>query len=184
MIEGNLKKNSRGFSLIELSILLAMTAILAAFSIPMLTSAMRSMQLISDARNIATTMTYAKTRAASQMTHYKLTFKLSTNEWYLERYDRDTDKFELEDAKNWLSNAVSNSGITFKTSSSSNPDGFPPTSSGKITFNSRGLSIDDTGSVTTSIVYLSNDDLDYAVSVSLTGKVQIWKHADDQWLPQ
>jgi Tfp pilus assembly protein FimT len=178
MTKGNVK-SEKGFSLVELSMLLAMTALLAALSIPMLTSSMRDMQLVSDARNIATTMTYAKLSATSQMTHYRTSFDLDGNEWKLEKWNRSSNAFELQQAINSLSNGVSNSGIAFKTNSGTAPSGFPTASSTEITFNSRGIPIGGVG-----IIYLSNEDEDFAVSASLSGKIQIWRYRDSQWISQ
>ena len=176
MIEANLKKDKTGFSVVELCIVLAVTVILAAISLPMLTSSMHSMQLVSDARSIATTMTYAKLSAASQMTWYRISFNLSGNDWRLEKRNRSTLEFELQNSANGLSGGVANSGIAFRTTSTTNPPGFLTTSSNTITFTSRG-----TPQEGASIIYLSNNDEDYAVSVSLSGNIQVWRYRDNQW---
>jgi prepilin-type N-terminal cleavage/methylation domain-containing protein len=170
-------KANRGFTLIELSIVLGLTAIVAAFAIPVLSDSMRGMQLISDARKIATTMSYAKLSATSQMTSYRLSFDLDNNQWSLLKRDRTSGDFELQQAVNRLSDGVADSGIAFKDDSESAPAGFPTDSATAITFNTRGI---PNG---ISIVYLSNEDTDYAVSVSLAGKVQIWRFRDNQWVP-
>ncbi len=180
MIEINVKHKESGFSLTELSMLLLMTAILLAISIPLLGSAMHSMQLVSDSRNIATTMTYAKVGATAQMTSYRMSFDLANNQWSLQKRNRSTGDYELQQAVNQLSSGVANSGIAFKnTSSHSSPSGFPSGSSTTITFNSRGLPSEGM-----SIIYISNSTDDYAVSVSLSGKVQVWRFRDSQWIPQ
>jgi Tfp pilus assembly protein FimT len=171
-------KNNGGFSMVELCVLLAMTAVLGALSLPVLTSSMHSMQLVSDARSIATTMTYAKLSAISQMTHYRMTLDLDDNEWFLEKWNRSTGEFELQQATNELSRGVANSGIVFKSNSAAAPTGFPTDSSTTITFNSRGMP-DGVG-----IIYLSGDDEDFAVSASLSGKIQVWRYRNDQWVSQ
>lgn len=170
-------KGNRGFTLIELSIVLGLTAIVAAFTIPVLSDSMRGMQLISDARKIATAMSYAKLSATSQMTSYRLSFDLDNNQWSLLKRDRTSGDFELQQAVNGLSDGVADSGIAFKEDSDSSPAGFPTASSTSITFNSRGI---PNG---ISIIYVSNEDTDYAISVSLAGKVQIWRFRDNQWVP-
>jgi prepilin-type N-terminal cleavage/methylation domain-containing protein len=179
MTKVNLKKNEQGFSFVELSAVLAITAIMAAFSLPMLSSSMRDMQLASDAKSIATTMTYAKMSATSKMTRYRLSFNLAHNQWNLAKFNRSNLSFELQQAINGLSNGIAHSGIAFKSNSSSSPSGFPHTSSSTITFNSRGIPVEGI-----SIVYISNADADYAVSTSLSGKVQVWRYQNNQWIPQ
>lgn len=180
-----IREKEKGFSLAELAIMVSMMAIVMSFSIPKVSSAMRNMQLAADARNISATLRYAKLSATAQMTRYRLTFDLAGNSWSLERFNRDTNVFELQLDVNKLSSGIAHSGIAFKNSSSSAPDGFPTTSSAFIEFNSRGIPINGTGvPVADNIVYLSGNNSDYAVSVSLAGKVQLWKCHDGQWAAQ
>ena len=185
MIEANEIGEDKGFSMVELVMLVGMIVIMMAISIPMLSSSMRDMQLVADARSIASTLTVAKLTATSQMTHCRLSFDLTNNEWQIEKLNRSNGQFELQQDTNQLSRGVANSGITFKTSSDSAPSGFPTSSSSAITFNSRGIPIDGAGVPTASnIIYLSKNPSDYAVSVSLAGKVQLWRLAEGQWSAQ
>jgi Tfp pilus assembly protein FimT len=152
---------------------------LAALSIPMLNSSMQSMQLISDARSIATTMTYAKLRAVSQMTQYRLSFDLNDDEWSLQKWNRETEEWELEQDTNVLSRGVATNEVAFKSESDTAPTGFPTDADTDITFNSRGVPIGGVG-----IVYLANEEEDYAVSASLSGKIQVWRYRDEEWVSQ
>jgi len=185
MIEARKMEDDKGFSMVELLIFLGMAVVMMAVAIPMLSSSMRSMQLMADARSIATSLTLAKMSSTAQMTHCRLSFDLGGGEWRLEKLNKSTGEFELQQADNELSSGVANSGIVFKSSSSSAPSGFPTDSSAAITFNSRGIPIDGAGIPTTnSVVYLSMRDTDFAVTVSLGGKVQLWKYENDQWVAQ
>ncbi|NLV30449.1 MAG: prepilin-type N-terminal cleavage/methylation domain-containing protein [Acidobacteria bacterium] len=172
----NRLKIDRGFSLVELLIMMAMMAVLAAFSVPMLTSSMRDMRMMADAKNIATTVNYARMSAASQMTCYRMTFDLDNNAWSLSKLNRSTDNYEIEQSANILSEGVAGSGITFKTDSDGGPAGFPTSSASVVTFNSRGIPVEGAR-----VLYISNQKEDYAVTVSLTGKVQFWRHQTDGW---
>lgn len=169
-------RENRGFSMVELSMVLAVTAVAAAFAVPMLTEATRGMQLASDAKKISTTMSYAKLSATAQGTSYQLSFDLDNNQWSMLKRN-SAGVFELEQAVNSLSDGVRNSGIAFKSESGTAPTGFPTSSSTSITFNARGL---PSG---IGIIYLSNEDADYAVSVSLAGKIQVWKLNNNEWIP-
>jgi Tfp pilus assembly protein FimT len=175
----HLKKDTQGFSLVELSLVVGMTAVLAAFSIPMFSSAMRDMQLISDARSIATTLSYARLSASSQITHYRVSFDLNNNQWTLSKLNRSNGNFETQGSTSRLSNGVANSGIAFKSTSSSAPTGFSTSSSTTITFNSRSIPIEGA-----SVVYLSDQNNNYAVTVSLSGKVQFLRYKSNQWVSQ
>ena len=163
--------------MVELCVLLATAALLAALSIPMLNTSMQSMQLLSDSRSISSTMTYAKLRAVSQMTQFRMSFDLDNDEWMLERWDRENEEWELEQDINALSRGISSNRVTFKAESDSSPDGFPTVAATEITFNSRGFPIDGAD-----IVYLANEEEDYAVSTSLSGKIQLWRYEDDAWV--
>ncbi len=180
MIEIDAKPQERGFSLTELIMLLLISAILLAISVPLLGSAMHSMQLISDARNIATTMGYAKLAAASQMTRYKLAFDSTNNEWRLLRRN-SSGTYVLQNDVNQLSSGMRNSGIAFKSTSPTGtaPSGFPTTSSAAVTIDSRGIPREGA-----SIVYISDNARNYAVSMSVGGKVQVWRYRDSQWVAQ
>ena len=169
-------RGSKGFSLTELVIVMALAAVAASFAIPLLSGSMRGMQLLSDARKIASTMSYAKLSSTAQMTNYRLAFDVANRQWSLLKRNAGGE-FELQQAVNGLSDGVHNSGIAFKSTSDSAPSGFPASSSSEITFNTRGLPGD------LGIIYLSNEDMDYAVSVSLAGKVQVWKYENSQWSP-
>lgn len=185
MVEIKANRRDSGFSLAELTTFLAIAACAAALSVPMISGAMRSWQLAADARNIANTLASAKFSSSAQTTHCRLSFNLRGNSWRLEKYNRATSAYELQGAVKELSAGLANSGITFKSSSSGAPPGFPTDSSTTITFNSRGLPIDASGVPSpANVVYLSSAQADYAITVSLTGKVQLWKNQSSQWVAQ
>jgi Tfp pilus assembly protein FimT len=179
MPERDLRKSNRGFSLVELLILLGILGIAAGLSVPMLASTMRDMKLISDARNISTSASYAKLSAASQMTRYRLSFDLGNNRWSVAKLNRTSGNFEVQGPANVLGNGVAGNGIAFKATSSSAPSGFPAASSTTITFNTRGIPIEGA-----SAIYLSNQDADYAITVSIAGNVQFLRHKNSQWTTQ
>ncbi len=174
-----LRNNSRGFSLIELAMLLAIVGIMAGFSIPVLNSTLQDVRLIGDARNIATGLTYAKLSAVSQTTRCRLSFDLGNNQWSTTKLNRTSGSYEAQGSANWLTNGGSPTGAVFNTSSSSSPSGFPTSSSTTITFNSRGIPIEGP-----SVIYVSNSGSNYAVTVSLSGKVQVLRLRQNQWVPQ
>ena len=158
--------------------------VVSAMAIPSLTSAMRSLQLAADARSIASALTYSKLSAISQMTRYRVTFDLEGNGWNLEKFNRTTDDFEIEQ-ENIISSGDAESGIAFRSSSTHALTGLPSTSSSTITFNSRGIPVDEGGVPTANnVVYISKDDSEYAISVSLAGKVQVWNYDNNEWCSQ
>ena len=175
-------RKSKGFTLVELSVLLALTALMAAIAVPILTDSMHAVQLESDARKIASALSYAKSSAVSNMTSYRLSFDVYGGQWSVSKFNKglEVPDFELEQDVHELAEGVRKSGIAFMshTEKTPQPNGFDTTSSNQITFSPRGIPDAQ------AIVYLSSDETDYAISVSLAGKVQIWKYADNQWIPQ
>jgi|GEM_PF-1307824 len=176
------KPGDPGFSLVETLIVLAMAAILSAFAVPTLSSAMRDMQLLADARNISSSLNSARLKASSLMIRYRISFDLDNNQWSLERFNEATNNYDLQQDVNELSRGLAGSGITFKAKSETHPGSFPSGSSNTITFNALGIPIDGSNIPTSdNIIYISKSDTDYAITVTMTGKVQIWKKGDSQW---
>jgi prepilin-type N-terminal cleavage/methylation domain-containing protein len=174
-----------GFSLVEVLIALATFATLSAIAVPMISSSMRNMQLSADAQNISTKLSAARLSSKSSMTPHRISFDLDRNEWSLERLNPNTGLFELQQDVNQISNGLAGSGITFKQKSDSHPGIFPSETSGTITFNTRGIPVDNGNTPTSNnIVYISNTDNDYAITVTLTGKVQVWKNDEGLWEAQ
>ncbi|MBN2243358.1 MAG: prepilin-type N-terminal cleavage/methylation domain-containing protein [Acidobacteria bacterium] len=179
------KPRCAGFSLTEVLIAVAMMSALSAIAVPMLSSSMRNMQLAADAQNISTTLAAARLSAKSLMTPHRIRFNTGNNEWKLERFNRASGTFELQKDVYKLSGGVANSGITFLQNSASHPGTFPGQTSAAITFNSLGIPVDINNAPTPdNIVYISKSGADYAITVSLTGKVQVWKQDEGQWEAQ
>jgi prepilin-type N-terminal cleavage/methylation domain-containing protein len=178
---------SPGFSLIELMVILALAAILSAIAIPTLSSAMRDMQLASDARSISSALNVARVKATTLMTPYRIQFDLDENKWSLQKYDSSANSFVVELDVNRLSTGIVSSGISFgKNEGTGEVSGYPSSSSSNITFNTRGIPVDDSGQPTAdNIVYLSKPDSDFAVTVSLTGRVEILRKDEQRgWMSQ
>ena len=176
------KPGDAGFSLVEILVVLAMAVILSAFAVPALNNAMRDMQALAEARNIASTLNHARLKATSLMTPYRVSFDLANNQWRLERFNDATDSFQLQQDVNELSRGLAGSGIAFKTKSETNPGSFPEDSSSVITFNSLGIPVNASNIPTSNnIIYLSRGETDYAITVSLTGNVDVWRTEKDQW---
>jgi prepilin-type N-terminal cleavage/methylation domain-containing protein len=182
MREYLLKKDNRGFSMVELAIALAIVGVMAAFSVPILNSSMRDMRLIGDARGIAAGLTNAKLSAAAQMAHYRLSFDLANNRWSTAKQSTTGGSFVTQGAVNSLTNAGSSIETVFKSNSTStppSPSGFSSASSPTITFNSRGIPIEGL-----SVIYISNSAVNYAVTVSLAGRIQLLRLTQGQWVSQ
>ncbi len=175
----------QGFSLAELVVIVSVIVVLAGISVPMVSNTLRELQLASDARQIASSLSYAKMAATSKMTRYQVTFNVGGNHWHLQRFNRAAGVFEAEGTSTRLSQGISNSGITIQYSSGSAPTGFPTESASFIRFNSRGVPVNLSGNPTSNqAVYLSGGGTHFAITVSMLGKVQLWKHQNSNWVAQ
>ncbi len=177
--------SERGYSLQELMIVVASMMIVMGVAVPLTTSSMRSMQVLSDGQKIASDLSLARLLATSKASRYEVLFDVAGNKWTMQKYDPATGSYQKEGASNTLSEGLFESGITLKSTSASAPSGFPTTASGFIRFNSRGIPVNAAGTPTgDNVVYLSGNETDYAVTVSLSGKVQRWKLRNAQWVAE
>jgi len=142
---------------------------------------MRDMQLAADARNVSSALNYARLKSKSLMNPYRIEFDLDNNQWSTRKYNSGSGNWDIEQVVNELSAGLTGSGIAFTSVSSSSPSVFPTSSSSNITFNSQGIPVNGAMPTTDNIIYISKSDTDYAVTVTLTGKVQLWKKNDDGW---
>jgi Tfp pilus assembly protein FimT len=180
-----MRELQRGYTLIEAVLVLMLGVATTLFAMPTFSGAMRSWQLISDTRSISTTLAYSKLKAISQATRYQIVFDIPGNGWTAQRFNRSTGSYENDGSPAFLSSGLARSGIGFQASPGITLPGFPVTSSAIIRFNSRGFPIDISGAPTGSnVLYLTNGKINNAISVSLTGRVELWRYAGSQWILQ
>lgn len=177
-----LRRDSRGFSLIDLMISGTFIVLVSSFSMFFTSRALSSYRLESDARGIATTLMMAKFRSASQATSYRVVFDASSNSYSVQR--SSGSGFANEGSSISLSQNIvlSSAGLA---SAPVEPCGISG-QSGSVAFNVRGLPIDASGSPTpNNAIYLNNAEGErFAVTVSLAGHVQTWKWNGSGWVLQ
>jgi len=174
-----------GFSLTEVVLIVAVLFVVTGISIPLVNNTVRGLQLSSDARQIASSLGYAKAAATAQMTRYQILFHVDGNSWRLQKYNRGTSSFDTEGTSAHLTGWHSGTGIVLQASSSSAPAGFPTSSSSFIRFNSRGIPVNSSGVPTSNnVIYLTGYGTKFAVTVSLVGRIQVWKYESSGWVSQ
>jgi len=176
----------RGFSLIELVIVVAIIMVLLGLALTSMTNAMTSYRLNSTARSIATTVQLGRTKALARDARYRLArataayrmeFKLRPpgSPWTL-----DTATGELPLA----------SGVGFSdTGIPAPPPGFggTVTQAADMTFNTRGILIDDGTSapLVGSCFYLQARRVrPVAVCTTMVGKTTVFRLAGGTWEAQ
>lgn len=181
MNNANALKDSTGFSLTELSLSLAIISILAAIAIPNVMQMLYANRVSSDARGLARQFSLARERAGSDFTWTQIVIDGSTTpvSYTLQvcttKAISSCTAFTTEGGTQYFF-----SGTTLGFGSSSGAAGAQITraQTSTVTFNSRGIPIDDTGSPTANdTVYLA-DGLGNAcaVSVTLSGHTNLWRY--------
>ena len=101
--EKNRETGTCGFSAIEILMVVAVSAILSAFAIPSLNTAMKDMQFAADTQSISSALSYTRLKAKSLMNPYRVAFDLENNSWSIEKFNSGTGDWDVEQDVNDLS---------------------------------------------------------------------------------
>lgn len=170
--------------MIELLVVVAITLVLAALTIPNTVNFMRSYRGASNARSIASQLSFAKMDAARDFTQSQMKCNLAGNTCQLQictiKGPVTCTTYTNEGGPITLSN-----GISFGFGSITTPAGTQTTISNTspIMFNSRGIPIDNTATLTgNDAIYISDTTgKAYAISVYATGRVAVWQYLNNTW---
>jgi len=176
-------RDKKGFTMIELLIVVAIIAVTAAIAIPNIISWIPTMRVNSAARDIVSEMQLARMKAVSERNNYVITFDTSTNQYSI--YDDNDSNFSTS---NVLVKTVNlPSGIQFGYIAGKNPSNDDIT--GSVQFGATSSPIRETfipngtanlmGSVyliPTEDIAGSRRDRQRAITVILTGRIKLWKY--------
>ena len=192
-------RSDRGFSLIEIMVVMSVMGVIAAFVIPVVASTASSIKLRGQAEDVSNLIGLAKMRATARFSRARVFVDQAAETFVLQIWD--------DDAKKWVDdNALTElpQGVTFDYGKLAEPppdtqqeikfaaectndagDDMPKTSC--INFNSRGIPIDSKGSpVGGNAFYLTDGTGVRAITVTATPLIRDWWSSADHagWVRQ
>jgi Tfp pilus assembly protein FimT len=169
-------------------LVLGVTGVVAAISVPMMANNLAYYRLSGDARSLSNATALGKMRAASVFGHERLYVDLAAKSHRLQTWDKTTSTWVADGGATYLSQNVT---YSFGVVGSA-----PPNTQGAIAqspackndlatadiantaciiFNSRGLPIDSAGQPFVYALYVTDGSAVYSVTVSATGTVRSWR---------
>jgi prepilin-type N-terminal cleavage/methylation domain-containing protein len=190
----------RGFSLIEILFVVALTGIIAAIAVPMMGNSLGFFRLSGDARSISNGIALAKMRASSVFSRVRVYIDRGGRSFHIETWDVATNTWVDLSGLNYLSQGVSfgfdpvaeappnTQGVIDNAQTCRDDAGNLVANTSCVIFNSRGIPIDGTtGSAKVDAVYVTDHTAVYGVTISATGMVRTWKtppNAAPAWVLQ
>lgn len=174
--------------MLELLIVVALTAVIAAIAVPMMANSTADFRLSGDARALHSAISLAKMRAASSGSQSRLYVSLDDGTFQVETLTTgSTPAWTAEGGSNYLSSGVSTGfgDIATAPPNTQNAIGQAPlcrqvdgTTIGNtacVVFNSRGIPVDSTGAPTAAdAVYVTDGVRVFGATVESGGMVQLW----------
>lgn len=180
--------SARGFSLIEVLIVLACLAVVSGMAVPMMGSTLGSYRLSGDARSLTSTLGLAKLRAASGFTRTRLFVDLAANSFHVELWQKTGPGWVVDGGTVPLSPTVT-FGIGVVAAAPPNTqaaiaqapaclgnDGAAIANTACVIFNSRGIPVDAAGApFGADAIYLTDNTAVMGITLSATGLTRLWR---------
>ena len=203
-------KRQRGFSMVELLIVVIILFILLSIAIPSITSIGQSLRIGGDTRAIAAQLHLARMRAAADFTHARVYIDLNGNTFRVEIWNKASACWQTDGDSNSCTQTTSpvtplaqgdtfgfgsiSAGPTAATSTIAQAPvckvGVAGASAGAnisntacIEINSRGYPVDSTNAIVASdAIYLTNNSqLFSAIAVSIAGQPTAYSYSGSGW---
>jgi type II secretory pathway pseudopilin PulG len=185
-----IRKRERGYSLVDLLVVLGLVGLITGLAIPLTDSALRGQRIRGDAQALNNLVGLAKMRAASGFTRARVRANLTDRTFMLERWDKAAGAWVAESGPELLFRVVQ---FGFGGVTAPPPDtqaalaqspacrvGIVPASAAIgntacIVFNSRGLPVDGDGALFGGhAIYITDGNVVYATTVTATPRLRLW----------
>src|SRR5947209_5429774 len=93
----------RGFSLVELLVVVGVTGVIGAIAVPMMMNTLGNFRLDGDARGILNAVSLTKLRAASDFSKARLYVDKTTRAFHIETWDKTNNAWVTEGGSTYLS---------------------------------------------------------------------------------
>ena len=185
----------RGYSLVEILVVVAIFAIVSAIAVPQMGKLFGFYRLSGDARSVADTVAGAKMRAAAEFSQARVFIDLSARTFQTQSWDKTNLVWKTEGAATPLSSSVTfgfgsvaapptntqaaigqAAACTDDTGHATPGSGTAIANTACIIFNSRGVPVDTTNSPTANdALYLTDGTAVYGITVAATGMIRSWQ---------
>jgi prepilin-type N-terminal cleavage/methylation domain-containing protein len=179
----------RGFSLMEMLFVVALTGVIAAIAVPMMGNSLGFFRLSGDARSISNSIALAKMRAASVFGKVRVYIDRPNRGFRIETWDTTTNTWVADTGYTYLSQGVNfnfapvgtappnTQGTIGEAAACKDNAGNDIANSSCVIFNSRGIPIDGTAAPAPMVdaVYVTDGTAVFGITISATGMVRTWR---------
>jgi prepilin-type N-terminal cleavage/methylation domain-containing protein len=177
-----------GFSLLELLVVVALTGIVAAIAVPMMSNNIADFRVRGDARSLTDAVSLAKLRSASDFSQARLYADLNNRSFQVQTWNKTTLAWVTEGGVTTLSQNVNfgfgavatppagTQAAIGQAAACLNDVGAAIGNTACVLFNSRGIPVDTSGAPTAAdAVYVTDNSAVFGVTLSATGLIRQWR---------